>query len=85
MQKCFCSLMFSWPNENKAGEQKNWVGGRASLSSICPGWKTGGKGRMSEKMRGYKVERGDLGTGCLKKSGRAENKVTRLVHKRVLG
>lgn len=77
--------MFSWPNENKAGEQKNWVGGRASLSSICPGWKTGGKGRISEKMRGYKVERGDLATGCLKKSGRAENKVTRLAHKRVLG
>lgn len=70
------------------------MGGRASLSSICPGWKTGGKGRISEKMRGYVVERGDLGTGCFKKSGRkkkkkksgrAENKVTRVVHKRVLG
>lgn len=32
-----------------------------------------------------RVERGDLGTGCFKKSGRAENKVTRFVHKRVLG
>ena len=84
MQKCFCSLMFSWLHENKAGEQKNWVGGRASLSSICPGWKTGGKGGISEKMRGYKVE-SDLGTGCLKKSGRPDNKVTRLVHKTVLG
>lgn len=55
------------------------------MSSICPGRKTGGKGTISEKMRGYKVEKGDLGTGCFKKSGRAENKVTRLVHKRVLG
>lgn len=50
------------------------MGGRASLSSICPGWKTGGKGRISEKMRGYVVERGDLGTGCFKKSGRKKKK-----------
>lgn len=74
MQKCLYSLMFSQPNENKAVEQKNCMGGRASLSSICPGWKTGGKGRISEKMRGYEVERGDLGTGCFKKSGRKKKK-----------
>lgn len=61
------------------------MGGRVSLSFICLGWKIGGKGLSFEKMRGYKVERGDLGIGCFKKSGRVENKVIRFVYKRVLG
>lgn len=59
--------------------------GRANISSIFPGWKTGGKGTISEKARSYKVEKSNLGIGCFQRSGRAENKVTILVHKMMLG
>lgn len=42
--------------------------GKGKLKFHLPGLEAGGKETTSEKMRGYKVERGDLGTGCFKKS-----------------
>lgn len=60
-----------------------WEEGQGEVPSAQAGGRVGGED--SERMRASKGQRGGLRTGCFQKSGRAEEKVTRPVHKRVLG
>lgn len=53
---------YSWMKRRKKNRQL--ARGKGKLKFHLPG----GKGTTSAKMRGCEVERGDLGTGCFKKS-----------------